>query len=297
MGGQAKSWLNEYGEIVANRLSAGKSTKILLPLGILLLSTISLIAVGIMAITRIGSADEITLLTLPTTVPTISLPVIQNEDLILTSPTPVLVEGSWESFQVIPTPAPTPTLYPCWLDPGLTLRNSWTAQLRQKLGCPTTEERGIITAYQPFERGFMLWRADTEQIYVFFDDGSTQLLQDTWREGDPEYTCPDRATPSQTPPTPRRGFGRAWCIERNLRQRLGNALADESGDYRLVQDFEHGAMIVIPERQQAYLFSIETSGFVLTICQQMVAYAQQEQWGEVLSQAESARTRYGDTLR
>jgi hypothetical protein len=36
------------------------------------------------------------------------------------------------------------------------------------------------------------------QTYARFDD--------TWDESQPAYSCPDLA-PSQTPPTPQRGFG------------------------------------------------------------------------------------------
>lgn len=296
MGSKAGPRLNKYGEVVADRLSAGKNTHILLLLGLLILTVVCLIAIGIIIMTHIRPAGDTLSQPSPTIGSTLVLPLSQAAAPTLTRP-PSAIEGSWESLPVIPTPAPTPTLYPCWIDPGPTLRDSWTAQLRQNLGCPTTEERGEITAYQPFELGFMLWRSDTAQIYVFFDDGSTQLLQDTWREGEPEYPCLDNVTPARTPPTPRRGLGKAWCIEPKLRSRLGNALADERGDYRSLQDFEHGAMVVIPERERAYLLFLEPhSSVLLPFCQDMATAAQSEDWNSVLLIAVAARDTYGDSL-
>lgn len=94
----------------------------------------------------------------------------------------------------------------------------------------------------------MLWRQDTRQIYAVYDDGLWQVFQDTWQEGQPEYSCPDASTPSRTPPTPRRGLGRAWCTQPGVRDKLGRALQDENGNTRPVQDFQQGTMLSIIER-------------------------------------------------
>ena len=85
----------------------------------------------------------------------------------------------------------------------------------------------------------MFWRDDTRQIYVLYNDGTWQEFPDTWTEDEPEYSCPADDTPSTTPPTPRRGFGKVWCTEPGVRDRLGNTLMDEMGNDRPVQDF-HG---------------------------------------------------------
>jgi len=50
--------------------------------------------------------------------------------------------------------------------------------------CPLTREH-VGAAYEPFERGHMIWRDDTREIYVLYEDGSYESYEDTWQEGDP----------------------------------------------------------------------------------------------------------------
>jgi len=88
----------------------------------------------------------------------------------------------------------------------------------------------------------MVWREDTRDIYALSDDGSWQQFADTWHEGDPEYLCPD-VGPSTSPPTPQRGFGKVWCMNPGVRDKLGWASEREKGGNRWVQDFDRGVMI------------------------------------------------------
>ena len=106
----------------------------------------------------------------------------------------------------------------------------------------------MTTSFEAFANGFMVWREDTRRVTVFYKDGTWQEFADTWAEGQPEYSCTDAYTPAQTPPTPHRGFGKVWCTQPGVRDRLGVALQDEIGNARPVQDFENGAMFLIPER-------------------------------------------------
>ena len=137
----------------------------------------------------------------------------------------------------------------CATGPGSSFADAWSAgNLRTTLGCPTKPEASLTTSFEPFANGFMVWRGDTRRVTVFYQDGAWQEFPDTWAEGQPEYGCTDAYTPAQTPPTPHRGFGKVWCAQPGVRDQLGAALQDEMGNDRPVQDFENGAMLLIPER-------------------------------------------------
>jgi hypothetical protein len=150
----------------------------------------------------------------------------------------------------IPSPGPSPTACPVASFPDFS--RAWASgNMRQIVGCPASNGHSLTTSYEPFEHGFMFWRQDTRQVYVFYADGTWQSVADTYQDADPEYSCPDANTPSTTPPTPRRGFGKIWCTQSDVRSRLGNALHDEIGNTRPVQDFQSGVMLLIPERAGA----------------------------------------------
>lgn len=72
--------------------------------------------------------------------------------------------------------------------------------------CPATQAADVDTAFQSFEKGLMVWRGDTRQIYVLFNDGTWQEVDDTWVEGDNVGTdpAPDGLI------KPERGFGKVW---------------------------------------------------------------------------------------
>lgn len=60
----------------------------------------------------------------------------------------------------------------------------------------------------------------------------------------PDFACAQ----AQALGRPRRGFSRVWCENSTVRQRIGNALNDEAGLDRPVQEFENGFMIYVKER-------------------------------------------------
>jgi len=90
-------------------------------------------------------------------------------------------------------------------------------------GCPLTPPTNPMIAYQPFERGFMLWIEP--EIWVFFGDGTGYILPDTW-DGSPVIW-------NEAPPTdlfqPERGFGWLWTQNGYINARLGWATAPEQG--------------------------------------------------------------------
>lgn len=95
----------------------------------------------------------------------------------------------------------------------------------------------IQAAFMPFERGFMFWLQDTNQIIVLSNGeselaGTFSVYQDTWREGMPE------TDPNIQPPDgfvqPDRGFGQAWRTYPGVRDALGWATGGGHGYTALV---------------------------------------------------------------
>ena len=103
--------------------------------------------------------------------------------------------------------------------------------------CPLTQD-AIWTAYEPFERGHMVWRSDTRQIYVLYNDGSYEIYEDTWHEGDPIETP---GSPPSGFYAPVRGFGNLYAAQPDLRERLGWATAPEEGFTMRVETVRGGS--------------------------------------------------------
>jgi hypothetical protein len=148
--------------------------------------------------------------------------------------------------QVAPPPTAVPTVTPapppvaCAMAAGPTFVRVWNRSL---LGCPLGNEFGLTSAYEAFERGWMLWRLDNDRHYALFSDGGQVFY--TYPPADPpDFACAE----AQALGKPRRGFSRVWCENANVRSRIGNALQDEIGDDRPVQEFEKGFMIYLKER-------------------------------------------------
>jgi hypothetical protein len=103
--------------------------------------------------------------------------------------------------------------------------------------CPLTQDE-VWAAYEPFEHGDMIWRSDSSEIHVLYDDGSYETYTDTWQEGDP-------VTISGAPPpglyAPVRGFGNLYASQPHVRERLGWATAPESGYTMMVETIPGGS--------------------------------------------------------
>ena len=164
--------------------------------------------------------------------------------------TPTLTPLPTVTFTVEAPVTPTP----CALPVDSQLDTLWS---RDRLGCPIEPAKSTPLAQEPFERGHMLWREDLRYIYVLYDDGTWQWFKDTWDIEQPEYTCPELA-PSQTPPTPCRGFGKVWCQETEVRGKIGQAEDKEKGYTGIIQTFQHGLMITSAEDGIYILYDDDT---------------------------------------
>lgn len=140
-----------------------------------------------------------------------------------------------------PAPSATPRPTPCQLSVQPALGDAWS---EDELGCPITSgATPISTAYAPFEGGQMLWRGDTDTIYVLYHNGEWDSYPNEWREGDPTYSCGEESGPA----TPIRGFGRVWCDNEAVRLALGAVTAAEIGDAAsTAQEFVNGTILIAP---------------------------------------------------
>jgi photosystem II stability/assembly factor-like uncharacterized protein len=162
----------------------------------------------------------------------------------------------WLPAAAPPTPAPTATAAPpppasptpCALAPR--------GPAPARLGCAVDDGGEVQMAWQPFERGHMLWRADTREVYVLSTAGGANTwaaYADEWQEG-----LPDR-DPALVPPAgleqPIRGFGTVWREQLGGPQAaVGWARAAERGYGGYAQAFEHGLLLAAPEGRAYALF-------------------------------------------
>lgn len=123
-------------------------------------------------------------------------------------------------------------------------------ELDQRMGCPVEEARldaiGIneFGDIPPYDR-FMLWFSHETQIYVLFPDGTYQVYPDTWVEGrDPTHPCNPIGGEADSPPLPRRGFGKLWCEHPEIQAIMGTVPREERlCQHSVLQRFEKGRLL------------------------------------------------------
>jgi hypothetical protein len=148
---------------------------------------------------------------------------------------------------VPPTDTPLPTVAATGSCPAVSgpFAAVWTA-VQGAIGCASNSASTGFIVEENFEGGKMFWREpiDYAQILALFNDRTWQIVEHSpFIEGSPDFSCPDANTPSQCPPTPKRGFGMVWCDTPALRSRLGNATDCERGYQGSMQQFERGFML------------------------------------------------------
>ncbi len=152
---------------------------------------------------------------------------------IETSPT---ATPSSQALPATPTPQAVIALPDCPAQPEH-FGDLWSERMSQ-LGCPVAAY-SVPMAEQSFEGGMMFWRSDTTEIYALPTGAPYAHFDDTWDESQPTYSCPD-LFPTQTPPTPQRGFGKVWCNHPQVRKLLGQATSPERLVGTTIQEFEAG---------------------------------------------------------
>jgi hypothetical protein len=164
----------------------------------------------------------------PTAVAIVGTPVVTATATLTTPmPTPSLTPST--------TPTPSPTVA-CAVPIDGQFAGSYD---RATFGCATAPANIYWAAWEPFERGGMLWRSDTNQAYALFDNGEWQTIDQGW-DG---QEIPSRGEPPSGLQAPTRGFGYAWAVRDELFNRLGWARTEEKGFCALIQPLERGFLL------------------------------------------------------
>ncbi len=148
---------------------------------------------------------------------------------------------------------PTSTFKACALPTDSIFQPLWEVH-RRDLGCPIEMSYRVSTiAEETFQRGHVLWRKDTDDVYIVYDldANGSKLNQGDWQLNPVEWKW-DGSYPGgvglQPPPgliEPVRGFGWLWRTHLGgPHARLGWATDIEHGwdNLALVQQFEMGIM-------------------------------------------------------
>jgi hypothetical protein len=173
------------------------------------------------------------------------------------SPTPVLGTPAIGAPILGTVGAPTAAITTTCVNPPPGSLATADPNLTQSIGCPQGLFFNTTTAVQTFERGTMIY-VQGIGIYVLTSDGRFRRFDDTWVAGvDPE-------TGGETPPLgliePKRGFGKVWRSNPDIRSALGWAVTDEQGATSDVQLFERGRAVFLPQRGESVIFTDDPGG-------------------------------------
>ena len=174
----------------------------------------------------------------------------------------------------VPEPSPTPTFLPlevedstdCEIESNLDLVGY--PSLEQRMGCATesaTFDPIAINEFGPADEPanrFMLWFGNEQNIYVLLPDGTYLTYEDTWDEAtEPTYPCNPLGGEEESPPLPRRGFGKLWCSSPELQEILGTVPREERlCQYAVLQRFERGRLLACFEDATIRYFRILDNG-------------------------------------
>jgi len=122
-------------------------------------------------------------------------------------------------------------------------------QLEAVMGCALAPALSEAVGFNEFGAGpefnkFMLWLSWEDQIYTLFPDGIWWATVDDWTEDMPDFTCNPLAGDPTSPPLPRRGFGKVWCDNPDVRDKMGTISVEERlCQHSVIQMFENGRVI------------------------------------------------------
>ncbi len=112
-------------------------------------------------------------------------------------------------------------------------------------------------------RGFMIWRADTAEIYALdgWDTSAFQawisVHQDTWEESEPEIApaC-ETIEPPEGYIMPVRGFGKVWCAN-NYSMTLGWPRDQEDAVTLTIQETRRGLLMDVDSAFAPYQVAMD----------------------------------------
>ncbi len=114
--------------------------------------------------------------------------------------------------------------------------------------CPTGDVRETRGSFMQFERGYMIWLESEDSIYALYTgkrEPRWEAISDTFIDGMPEI-APELE--SQRPPytfQPRRGMGKVWREQDEVRRRLGWAVSAYEFPYTVqIQTSEQGRLYI-----------------------------------------------------
>jgi hypothetical protein len=160
-------------------------------------------------------------------------------------PTSTQTVGPKPTASRTPTPGPAPT---CAVAPDPALASRWSYA---ELGCPKEYAKVVWSAWQPFERGYMIWMEDTDWTYALQYLGATEPKKGQWATGGESWRWDGVSFPEGhglTPPDdliePIRGFGNVWFSKLGGQtSQLGWGTVEEKGFCALAQRFDKGMLV------------------------------------------------------
>jgi len=159
------------------------------------------------------------------------------------TPTPTPTLTSTPTHTPTPTATPTPA---CGIGLDPELGAAWD---RAGLGCPTGAAAIVWSAWEPFQRGYMWWREDTDRAHVLYWQGGSNPSAGNWQSAGDSWRW-DGSFPDGrglTPPAglyePLRGFGYVWYnFLGGPDSAIGWATDAEKGFCAKIQPFEKGVI-------------------------------------------------------
>lgn len=115
-----------------------------------------------------------------------------------------------------------------------------TVAIGQPLGSSFT----TWAAYQPYEQGFMVWRQDSDDVYVFMgsERGSVTIVPITVYNSFPGAS----GSPPESRVLPINAFGRVWANFGQVRTQLGWAMVEEQGYNTCITNYQRHIALSLP---------------------------------------------------
>ncbi len=143
---------------------------------------------------------------------------------VITQPPPIVQNPP--PAQQPPPVAQQPPAQPC-------TGSQWFFAQPRPSSCPSGTASSSSAALEQFQQGYMIWIGAQDAIYVLYDSETQprwQVFNDTFEDGMIEYDPHWGPGPPYTY-QPKRGFGKLWRDNAEVRQRLGWSVREWSEPY------------------------------------------------------------------